>query len=93
MKTLIMAGAFIETDGRTVWVNDATGCCIGRFSKMGVDVHNTGVQQLMGGKQCLDCIHEGEPAALWERFRGSMLIHHKVNVPEEFRPKYATRAA
>ena len=39
-------------DGRTVWVNDQSGCCIGRFSALGVDVHRTGEQQIATGQQC-----------------------------------------
>jgi hypothetical protein len=45
----------ITTDGKTVWVNDSQGCCIGRFSKHGIDVHHGIETQMEIGKQCLDC--------------------------------------
>lgn len=85
---IIVGNTQMLTDGKTIWVNDNTGCCIGRFSARGVDVHNTGANQMKLDKQCLDCFHEGSPTALWERFRSSMLTHHGVEIPEEFRPKF-----
>jgi len=81
-------GIEIESDGRVVWVNDPTGCCIGRFSKNGVDVHRTGPEQVELGTQCLDCFHEGNPAEQWDRFVSSMKTHHGVDVSARHRPKF-----
>jgi hypothetical protein len=75
-------------DGRCVWVNDETGCCIGRFTRRGVDVHKTGPEQIATGTQCLDCFHDVEPAHAWDRFVQSMLQHHGVSVPAAARPEF-----
>jgi hypothetical protein len=34
-----MAAVQIGFDGVTVWVNGAGGYCLGRFGRMGIDVH------------------------------------------------------
>jgi hypothetical protein len=78
----------IISDSRTVWINDDSGCCVGRFSKFGVDVHRTGDEQAAGAPQCLDCVHEGTPLALWEHFRESMLLHYGVFVRPELAPSF-----
>lgn len=88
-RRIVDARCEIRTDGETIWINDVTGCCIGRFSRSGVDVHHAGMDQLKDGKQCLDCFHEGAPAELWTRFVGSMLAHHGVAVPIDFRPGWS----
>ncbi len=69
-------------------VNDHTGCCIGRFSKMGVDVHKAGPDQVATGIQCLDCFHGGDPRELWDRFVISMRNHHGVEVPPGAKPAF-----
>jgi hypothetical protein len=76
----------------TVWVNDDSGCCIGRFSPVGVDVHKTGAEQEAGGEQCLDCITGLPPQASWDRFVGSMLKHHDVVIPAEAKPSFVRRS-
>ena len=78
-------------DGRTVWVNDQSGCCIGRFSALGVDVHRTGEQQMATGQQCLDCVHDLGPTDAWERFRTSMQQCHGVTVPPCAKPDFVGR--
>jgi hypothetical protein len=82
----------IQSDGRTVWVNDSHGYCTGRFSRHGVDVHRSAAQQEMGMSECLDCIHDLEPVPAWDRFKSSMLEHHGVVVGDEHRPEFVTRA-
>ena len=79
-------------DGRSVWVNDETGCCIGRFTRRGVDVHKTGPDQVATGIQCLDCFHDVEPAHAWDRFVRSMKLHHGVSVPVSARPGFVLPA-
>jgi hypothetical protein len=78
----------IESDGMTVWVNDSTGCCIGRFSRFGIDVHRDGDAQLRGEPECLDCVKGLDPVDSWERFVSSMKIHHFVDVSDEHRPQF-----
>ena len=79
----------IISDGKTVWINDATGCCIGRLSRFGIDIHKTGEEQMLTGTQCLDCAHDVPKDEMWCYFTASMLRNHGVLVPENHRPTWA----
>lgn len=73
----------IDTDGRTVWVNNDRGYCIGRFSAKGIDVHTTGQDT-----HCLYCEVGVAPFAShpdhgqWLVFIAKMKEHYDVDVPE-----------
>lgn len=74
---------------QTVWVNSGeTGCCLGRFSKMGIDVHHDVDAQMRDGKQCLDCTHTQPTVEDWYRFVHTMLHVYGVLVDEEHRPEW-----
>jgi hypothetical protein len=79
-------GTEVSSDGRTIWVNDATGMCIGRFSRRGIDVHRSSDAQLRGESQCLDCIHDLPFDESWDRFVESMLKHHGVTISASLKP-------
>jgi len=83
---MISSLAEIISDGRTVWVNEASGMCIGRFSARGVDVHRSGDCQLRGESSCLDCVHDLPFDESWDRFVESMLKHHGVSVSASLKP-------
>lgn len=73
------------SDGKTVWVNDEEGACVGRFGSGGVDVHRPAGEQELHG-QCLDCI-KGEPFRLppswmWKAFKRSMKKHYGISIPD-----------
>lgn len=75
----------IESDGITVWVN--TGFeCIGRFGRMGIDIHRTMDQQMKGGSECLECTHGPVSRLDWERFKEAMLEYYGVAVDDEHMP-------
>lgn len=75
-------------DGRTVWVNSPVGICVGRFTKMGVDVHVDFEKQVQG-EHCLDCFkHQGDFVTSWQRFVSSMNRHYGVSIPENLKPSY-----
>jgi len=71
----------VSSDGRTVWVNGLTAL-IGRFSKMGIDVHVDGT---CAGDGCVPgpCTKEH-----WETFKTQMLAVHNVVVTDDHMPKY-----
>jgi hypothetical protein len=76
----------VQWDGRTVWVNDNEGMCIGRYSSVaGVDIHHAYEKQC-DGKLCLDC----RPGVIgdegWAVFVAGMQEHHHVEVPVEAKP-------
>lgn len=86
----------IEVGTNAVWVNDQNGCCIGRFGRLGVDVHYTVDPETLehvdkhGNPMhgvCADCAAvpglEG-----WERFKASMLEVHDVVVTDDHKPEW-----
>jgi hypothetical protein len=78
----------ILTSAGAVWVNDASGHCIGRFGRLGVDVHHPAETQLKHGGQCLACSHRRTGEDDWQRFRVLMLEHHGAVVSDAARPGF-----
>lgn len=76
----------LMTDGNTVWVNDSSGCCIGRLTRFGIDVHTTAAEQRRGERQCLDCrtVSGQITDEVWQEFRVSMKKHHSLEIPRGF---------
>jgi hypothetical protein len=80
--------AEIDSDGKTVWVNSVEGCCIGRFSRAGIDVHHDADEQIARGQQCLDCRKGPTTLADWEHFKTAMAKHFEVIVTDDHRPRF-----
>lgn len=78
----------ILASANAVWVNDDTGHCIGRFGRLGIDVHHAAAAALAEPSQCLACTHGRTSEAEWQRFRALMLEHHGVAVPDAARPGF-----
>lgn len=77
-------GAVVESDGVTVWVNDAYGC-IGRFGYNGIDVHRNVKDQRDKG-ECLHCTHSPTINSDWSIFVLKMNQFHQITVPEKHKP-------
>lgn len=88
MNEDVVDGHQVLSDGRTVWVNDATGYAVARFSSKGIDIH-----QAAGcdGGECLFCTHEETSDADWVLFRQKMVELKNIYVPERHKPKWLTR--
>lgn len=86
-KSETTASFQIQIGHRAVWVNAATGECIGRFGIFGVDVHRTASEQHLG--KCLDCTHGRVTASDWQRFVTSMLHYHGVDIAGMAVPEFA----
>ena len=69
----------VTSDGKTVWVNSATGC-LGRFGRFGIDIHT---RDTTG---CLHCTHGIVSDDDWEVFKEKMLEHHGVLVGDIYKP-------
>ena len=82
----------ITTDGTSVWVNDSTGHCLGRFSPRGVDVHTDAKKQLAGEGECLYCTHPPTPPD-WTAFVEAMRRHHRIEIATVYRPAWTLRGA
>lgn len=62
------------------------GTCVGRFCRSGVDVHRTGKEQSIVGRECIDCFDDTTIAG-WRRFVELMGQHHGVIVSDEAMPE------
>lgn len=83
-----LSAADVTSDGRTVWVNGADGCCLGRFSRAGIDVHKDYEGQMASGSQCLECKKGPTDLADWKRFRIAMRSHYGVSVAARHLPRF-----
>ena len=72
----------IQSDGVTVWVNDNTGYCIGRFGRMGIDIH-AGPDS---DTECLYCTHQPVTKTDWQTFVDGMKKFHNVTGLEKHCP-------
>jgi hypothetical protein len=63
-----------------VWVNAPTGECVGRFGKLGIDVHRSMQEQMDGKGQCLACTHARVTIEDWRRFVALMKEHSNVEL-------------
>lgn len=75
MKTTITTQYETTSDGTTVWVCDNSGYTIGRFGKMGIDIHQPPEN---GGSECLHCTHGIVTREDWDVFVVKMLGHYGV---------------
>lgn len=78
---------------QTVWIHSSDGSTVGRFGRMGVDLHNTVTEQMAGKPQCRLCTH-GEPTlADWVMFRERALAWWGVDVPQNAINTHSLRTA
>ena len=66
-----------------VWVHAADGGTVGRFGKMGIDIHTSIAEQLETGKTCLLCTHEPVTPADWALFRAKAVELWNIVIPED----------
>lgn len=67
-----------------VWIHSfVDGSTVGRFGKMGVDIHTTVTEQLAGAPQCRVCTHGRVSVSDWELFRSKAMEFWGVSVPDD----------
>lgn len=66
-----------------VWIHCSDGSTVGRFGKMGVDLHNSVSEQMAGQPECRLCTHQRPTAADWALFREKAKEWWEVDVPVE----------
>ncbi len=76
----------IVSDGTTIWVNHASGYCMARFGRMGIDIHNSPDEQERTGVQCLHCTHGPTTPEHWQEFVAQMDKLFSIKVPDKYRP-------
>lgn len=71
------------SEGRNaVWIHSlADGSTVGRFGRMGVDLHNSITDQRQGMSECRLCTHGPVTRADWQLFREKALEWWGVDVP------------
>src|SRR5215204_2875570 len=85
-------GREILTDGFTIWVNcEDTGQALGRFSRLGIDVHKAVADQVQGKSTCLACTSKTPELEDWRTFRELMQNHHGAEVPQSYLPRWLLR--
>lgn len=80
-------GIFYEVEWalnkNTVWIHASDGSTVGRFSKMGIDLHNTVSEQMNGAPECRLCTHSQATIADWNLFREKAKEWWNVNIPDD----------
>jgi hypothetical protein len=66
-----------------VWIHASDGSTVGRFGRMGVDLHNTVTEQMAGAPECRLCTHGKVTAEDWKLFREKSKEFWGVDIPEE----------
>jgi len=73
----------ISASNDTIWIHSyEDGSTVGRFGKMGVDIHNTVTDQLAGAPQCRVCTHGKVSPKDWALFKEKALEFWGVIVPD-----------
>lgn len=72
-----------------VWVHASDGSTVGRFGKMGIDIHTSVTEQMKGASQCDLCTHGRVTAHDWDTFRREALTRWGVVIPDDaFDPRF-----
>lgn len=66
-----------------LWIHASDGSTVGRFGRMGVDLHTTISEQLEGKPQCRLCTHGRPTKEDWRLFRDKAYEWWGVVVPED----------
>jgi hypothetical protein len=66
-----------------VWIHASDGSTVGRFGKMGVDLHNTVTEQMQGAPECRLCTHGRPSVKEWDLFREKAAEWWGVSVPKK----------
>lgn len=66
-----------------VWIHSSDGSTVGRFGRMGIDLHNTSTEQAQGSPECRLCTHGRPTLAEWRLFCQKALEWWGVTVPED----------
>lgn len=72
-----------------VWVHCSDGSTVGRFGKMGIDIHHSVTDQMKGQPECKLCTHGRVTQEAWDLFRFEAHAQWGVIVdPDAFDPKF-----
>lgn len=73
-----------------VWVHDGIdGSTVGRFGRMGVDIHHSVAEQMAGAPECRVCTHGPVTQEDWHLFREKAFEFWGINVPyDAFNPAF-----
>lgn len=66
-----------------IWIHASDGSTVGRFGRMGVDLHNTVSEQMRGMPECRLCTHGKPGRKEWDLFREKSLEWWGVVIPSD----------
>ena len=81
----------IATDSVTVWVNGVS--CLGRFGRLGIDIHRSITDEQKTKGECLFCTHGETTVRDWYTFVEKMYDLHHIVVPARYKPIRFKKAA
>lgn len=67
----------------TIWIHSSDGSTVGRFGRMGVDLHNTVSEMMRGAPECRLCTHGKPSRADWDLFCEKSLEWWNVCIPAD----------
>lgn len=70
-------------DKSRIWIHSSDGSTVGRFSRMGIDIHNTVTDQMKGSPECLLCTHKPVDKEDWEIFKSKALEMWGVHLTDD----------
>lgn len=74
----------IAANRNAVWIHSGRdGSTVGRFGRLGVDLHHDVQEQMAGAPQCRLCTHGKPGRKEWDLFREKALEWWGVDVPED----------
>jgi len=74
----------LSAQRNAVWIHSCSdGSTVGRFGRMGVDLHNTATEQLAGMSECRLCTHGAASKADWQLFREMAMKFWAISVPDD----------
>ena len=83
MKTLPLSYEVQLSASRdAVWVHASDGSTVGRFGKMGIDIHTSVTEQMEGSPQCDLCTHGLVTAEDWHTFRKEAFSRWGTKIPQ-----------
>ena len=67
----------------TVWINGPDGSCVGRFGRLGIDLHTMADEQMNGASQCRLCTHSKPSPEDWALFREKAAEWWNIEIPAD----------
>lgn len=68
---------------KAVWVHASDGSTVGRFGRMGIDIHTSITEQMAGSPECRLCTHAQVSEEDWSLFRSKAKEFWGLDIPAD----------